>query len=116
MKNALPELGVELQNFMSVIITRAKQEIDVLMPGYTHLQRAQPIRWSHWLLSYGWMLKRDIERMLGLQTRVSSLTLGSGALAGNPFPIDRKSLATDSGLVLLQTLGLWRCLVTAWMQ
>lgn len=99
MKNALPELGVQLQNFMSVIITRAKQEIDVLMPGYTHLQRAQPIRWSHWLLSYGWMLKRDIERMLGLQTRVSSLTLGSGALAGNPFPIDRKSLATDLGFM-----------------
>lgn len=99
MKNALPELGAEVQNFMSVIITRAKQEIDVLMPGYTHLQRAQPIRWSHWLLSYGWMLKRDIERMLGLQTRVSSLTLGSGALAGNPFPIDRKSLATDLGFM-----------------
>lgn len=97
MKNALPELAAELQNFVAVIINRAKQEIDVLMPGYTHLQRAQPIRWSHWLLSYGWMLKRDIERMQGLQTRVSSLTLGSGALAGNPFSIDRDSLAQDLG-------------------
>ncbi|XP_055996779.1 argininosuccinate lyase-like isoform X2 [Ostrea edulis] len=99
MKNALPVLGSELRKFLSVFINRAKQEIDVLMPGYTHLQRAQPIRWSHWLLSYGWMLKRDLERLQGLQSRVSSLTLGSGALAGNPFPIDRKTLASDLGFM-----------------
>lgn len=99
MKNALLVLKTELQTFVTVILNRAKQEMDVLMPGYTHLQRAQPIRWSHWLLSYGWMLKRDLERLQGLQTRVSSLTLGSGALAGNPFPIDRTSLASDLGFL-----------------
>ncbi|XP_061162389.1 argininosuccinate lyase-like [Saccostrea echinata] len=99
MKNALPVLRAELQTFLTVILNRAKQEIDILMPGYTHLQRAQPIRWSHWLLSYGWMLKRDLERLQGLETRVSSLTLGSGALAGNPFPIDRTSLASDLGFL-----------------
>ncbi|CAG2228029.1 ASL [Mytilus edulis] len=76
-------------------VERAKNEIDVLLPGYTHLQRAQPIRWSHWLLSYTWMLKRDVERLEQLTDRASVLPLGSGALAGNPFNIDRPFLAQE---------------------
>ncbi|XP_064612579.1 argininosuccinate lyase-like [Liolophura sinensis] len=79
----------------SVLVKRAIQEIDILMPGYTHLQRAQPIKWSHWLLSYAWMLKRDLERLDEIRGRVNILPLGSGALAGNPFNVDREFLAKE---------------------
>jgi argininosuccinate lyase len=74
---------------------RAEAEIDVLMPGYTHLQPAQPIRWSHWLLSHAWAWQRDRARLAGLLERVNVLPLGAGALAGCPFPVDRSALARD---------------------
>ena len=67
------------------------------MPGYTHLQPAQPVRWSHWLLSHAWAWQRDRERLADLLKRVDVLPLGSGALAGCPFAIDRAALATDLG-------------------
>lgn len=84
-------------DLVKVIVGRAKSERDVLLPGYTHLQRAQPIRWSHWLMSYAWMLKRDTERLGQLTDRTNVSPLGSGALAGNPFNVDRHALATDLG-------------------
>ncbi|XP_048589033.1 argininosuccinate lyase isoform X2 [Nematostella vectensis] len=86
-----------LTEFIDVIVKRASSEIEVLLPGYTHLQRAQPIRWSHWLLSYAWSLKRDVERLDELTERVNVLPLGSGALAGNPFGVDRRFLAQELG-------------------
>ena len=67
------------------------------MPGYTHLQRAQPILLAHWWLSHYWSLKRDVERLHDLTKRVSILPLGSGALAGVPFEIDRVELAKALG-------------------
>jgi len=76
---------------------RAEAEIDVLMPGYTHLQPAQPVRWSHWLLSHAWAWQRDRARLADLLERVNVLPLGSGALAGCPFPVDRDVLARDLG-------------------
>lgn len=69
------------------------------MPGYTHLQPAQPVRWSHWLLSHAWAWQRDAQRLNDLTARVNLLPLGSGALAGNPFAIDRAALAADLGFV-----------------
>jgi argininosuccinate lyase len=71
--------------FLRVMTSRAKSEIDVLMPGYTHLQRAQPIRWSHWLLSYGAALATDLERLREVTKRVNRSPLGSGALVDIPF-------------------------------
>ncbi|XP_039302353.1 argininosuccinate lyase isoform X2 [Solenopsis invicta] len=82
---------------LSILIIRAEQDMDVLMPGYTHMQRAQPIRWSQWLLSYAWYMKQDLERLLEVRKRVNILPLGSGAIAGNPFPIDRQFLAIELG-------------------
>jgi len=82
-----------LTYFIDVFVERASSEIDILMPGYTHLQRAQPIRWSHWLLSHGWSLKADSDRLNEIMVRINQLPLGSGALAGNPFGIDREFLA-----------------------
>ncbi len=87
----------QLRTLIGVAAERAESEIDLLMPGYTHLQPAQPIRWSHWLLSYAWAWQRDAERLQDLLRRVNVLPLGNGALAGNPFPIDRDRLAQDLG-------------------
>jgi argininosuccinate lyase len=67
------------------------------MPGYTHLQRAQPILFSHWLLSFFWKFDRDMDRLAGAVDRASVCPLGSGALAGNPFAIDREKLAAELG-------------------
>jgi len=67
------------------------------MPGYTHLQPAQPILASHWLMSFVWMLQRDVRRLSDLRSRVSVMPLGSAALAGNTFGIDREALAADLG-------------------
>ncbi|XP_062519532.1 argininosuccinate lyase-like [Corticium candelabrum] len=86
-----------LKKLMAVFIERATVEVDILMPGYTHLQRAQVVRWSHWLLSHASSLSRDLQRLQQLQKRVNVLPLGSGAIAGNPFGIDRELLAKDLG-------------------
>jgi argininosuccinate lyase len=85
------------RTLIEVTAARAEQEVDLLMPGYTHLQPAQPIRWSHWLLSHAWAWQRDAQRLDELAERVNVMPLGSGALAGNPFPIDRHALAADLG-------------------
>ncbi len=86
-----------LRQLIATAVERAAEEIDQLMPGYTHLQPAQPIRWSHWLLSHVHAWQRDAERLDELTRRVNVLPLGSGALAGNPFAIDRDALAADLG-------------------
>jgi len=90
-------LDAALTSLIRAAVDRAEAEIDVLMPGYTHLQPAQPVRWSHWLLSHAWAWQRDRERLADLFKRVDVLPLGSGALAGCPFAIDRPALAADLG-------------------
>src|SRR5690606_15218966 len=86
-----------LRQLIGVCVARAADEIDLIMPGYTHLQPAQPVRWSHWLLSHAWAWQRDATRLDDLLTRLNRMPLGSGALAGNPFPLDREALAADLG-------------------
>jgi argininosuccinate lyase len=97
----LREQAADLDKALAALICaaadRAEAELDVLMPGYTHLQPAQPVRWSHWLLSHAWAWQRDRARLADLRMRVNVLPLGSGALAGCPFPIDRDALARDLG-------------------
>lgn len=97
LRDEIALLRNHLRQLISVAAERAAEEIDLLMPGYTHLQPAQPIRWSHWLLSHAWPWQRDALRLDELAARVNMLPLGSGALAGNPFPIDRDRLAADLG-------------------
>ncbi|RUP44664.1 L-Aspartase-like protein [Jimgerdemannia flammicorona] len=89
------KLLANLKELIAVAVNRAEREIDVLMPGYTHMQRAQPIRWSHLLLSYAWFWQNDADRLAQYIHRMNVLPLGSGALAGNPFDIDRDFLATE---------------------
>jgi len=86
-----------LRALQSAIVARAAAHLDVVMPGYTHLQQAQPVLFSHWLLAYFWKFQRDRERLADLRSRVDALPLGAGALAGNPFAIDREELAQSLG-------------------
>ncbi|MCX6030257.1 MAG: argininosuccinate lyase [Chloroflexi bacterium] len=90
-------LDSALAGLIRAAVDRAEAEIDVLMPGYTHVQPAQPVRWSHWLLSHAWAWQRDRERLADLLVRVDVSPLGAGALAGCPFAIDRAALAADLG-------------------
>ena len=68
-----------------------------MLPGYTHLQRAQPVLWAHWCLAYFEMLSRDRERLREARARVNVLPLGSGALAGTSYPVDRQAVAQALG-------------------
>jgi len=86
-----------LVDFLKVVAARAEREIEHVMPGYTHLQRAQPIRWSHWMLMYGSFFASDLQRLRELKVRVNQCPLGCGALAGNPFGIDREAMAEELG-------------------
>ena len=97
LRGEIARLQGHLRQLIAVAVERAAVEIDRVMPGYTHMQPAQPVRWSHWLLSHAWAWQRDAERLEQLAGRVDVMPLGSGALAGNPFPIDRVALAADLG-------------------
>ncbi len=79
------------------LVAAAERHRDAVLPGYTHLQRAQPVMWAHWCLAYFEMLKRDRERLADARKRVNVLPLGSGALAGTGFPVDRESMARELG-------------------
>ena len=97
MLNKIPELHSTLIVLLNALVEQAELAGETIMPGYTHLQRAQPILLGHWWLSHYWALKRDIERLQDLTKRVSVLPLGSGALAGAPFALDRDALAKYLG-------------------
>ncbi|SET66614.1 argininosuccinate lyase [Salinibacillus kushneri] len=75
------------------LVEQAEKHIDTLLPGYTHLQRAQPVRFAHHLLAYVFMFQRDVDRLMDSYKRVNQLPLGAGALAGTTFPIDRDYVA-----------------------
>lgn len=90
----LREALVDLQ---AAIVKKAAAHLDVVMPGYTHLQQAQPVLFSHWLMATFWKLQRDRERLAEIERRTRVCPLGAGALAGNPFGIDRAALAADLG-------------------
>lgn len=79
------------------LVELARRELGVVVPGYTHLQRGQPILFSHWCLAYVEMLARDEQRLQDCDRRVRVLPLGSGALAGTAYPIDRAALCRDLG-------------------
>ena len=97
MLDALPELDAAIAGLQSTLVTLAEKHLSTLMPGYTHLQRAQPITLAHWLLSHFWALQRDRERLSDLRDRVAVLPLGCAALAGTAFPVDREALAESLG-------------------
>lgn len=97
MLDNIPVLDAALVDLQSALIERAEQDFGTIMPGYTHLQRAQPILLSQWWLSHYPPLKRDQARLSELSRRVAILPLGCGALAGCPYPIDRITLSESLG-------------------
>jgi argininosuccinate lyase len=100
MLQAIPQLDSVFKDLQSALLEQAEKAGETLMPGYTHLQRAQPILLSHWWLSHFHPLQRDRDRLADLTKRVSILPLGCGALAGTPVPVDRAALAESLGFAV----------------
>ena len=95
MKREVTEIAELLLRFEQALLDVAKQHEKTLMPGYTHLQRAQPITFAHHLLAYFNMLQRDFRRLLGVWEGADMMPLGAGAIAGTTFPIDRHLVAEE---------------------
>jgi argininosuccinate lyase len=89
LRHRIQEIQAQIEQMQTVLLDLAEQNIETLIPGYTHLQRAQPLSLAHHLLAYFEMLQRDKERLGDVYKRVNISPLGSGALAGTTFPIDR---------------------------
>jgi len=93
LRDAIDDLVARIGALMAVIIDLAERETDTLMPGFTHLQTAQPVTFGHHLLAWQEMLARDRERLADCRKRVNRMPLGAAALAGTSFPIDREMTA-----------------------
>lgn len=97
MKGIVSEILIAIQELQRVLVRRAREHIDTVMPGYTHLQHAQPVRLAFHLLAYVEMLERDRGRFADCLKRLDVCPLGAGALAGTSFPIDREFVAERLG-------------------
>lgn len=97
LKDEINNVSNLLINLEDTIIKISENNIDTIMPGYTHLQRAQPITFAHHMMAYFEMFKRDIGRLSDCYSRMNILPLGSGALAGTTYPLDRYMVANELG-------------------
>ncbi|MFA9556340.1 argininosuccinate lyase [Evansella sp. AB-rgal1] len=93
LKNHTKDIISLVEAVQGAIISQAEKNIETIIPGYTHLQRAQPVSFAHHLMAYFWMLERDKGRLVDSLERVNWLPLGAGALAGTTFPINRERVA-----------------------
>lgn len=96
--DAIAEVTNALDPLRAALLDRAEESAEMLVPGYTHLQRAQPVVFGHLLLSHFWPLTRDRARLAAAAGRAAASPMGSGALAGNPYPVDRAAIAAELGL------------------
>ncbi|MGH9402308.1 MAG: argininosuccinate lyase [Terriglobia bacterium] len=96
-KDAIDELLRAATDVLDALLRRAEERLGAILPGYTHLQPAQPILFSHYLLAYFEMFSRDASRLIDCRARADELPLGAGALAGTAFAIDRAALARELG-------------------
>src|SRR6266487_3964788 len=96
-KAEIAEISARLRSLQTALLNLADQHVEVVMPGYTHLQRAQPVLFSHYLLAQIEAFERDIERLRDCRTRTDVLPLGAGALAGSAIVLDRQSVARQLG-------------------
>jgi argininosuccinate lyase len=97
LRDELDDISVFLDKLIESLLFQAERNLGVIMPGYTHLQVAQPILFSHHMLAYVEMFRRDMGRMEDCRKRLNVLPLGAGALAGTTFPIDREYVAEQLG-------------------
>jgi len=96
-RDAIGQAQAELRKVQKALVDLAERHIGAVMPGYTHMQRAQPVLFAHHMLAYFEMFDRDINRFTDCLKRTNVLPLGSGALAGVPYPLDRDSVAAELG-------------------
>jgi len=96
-KEHIAVLGGAVCELQAVLLSRAEAAGDAYLPGYTHLQRAQPVLLAHHLLAHAWALSRDVDRLLSTHRRLDVSPLGAGALAGSSLPLDPDSVAADLG-------------------
>jgi len=96
-RDAIEETIVKIKALQSALLDVAEANKDAVMPGYTHVQRAQPVLFAHHLLAYCEMLERDVDRFFDGLMRADVMPLGSGALAGTPYPLDREFVASELG-------------------
>ena len=96
-KDAIRDITAALRDLRTSLVGQAEANVDVVMPGYTHVQRAQPVLFAHHMLAYFEMFGRDAQRFRQAYERADVLPLGSGALAGLPYPIDREFVARELG-------------------
>src|SRR5581483_3075378 len=99
LRDEIVELGNELRSLQRALVELGGKNAEVIIPGYTHLQRAQPVYLAHHLLAYVEMLERDHQRLTDCFQRVNVCPLGSGAIAGSTLPLDRELVATLLGFV-----------------
>ncbi|MBI5892166.1 MAG: argininosuccinate lyase [Deltaproteobacteria bacterium] len=99
LRDEIREVQRLIKELQKSLVSVAKKNLDCIMPGYTHLQRAQPIFFSHHLLAYYEMLKRDYERFEDCYKRINIMPLGAGALAGSPYSLDRDFIAKELGFL-----------------
>jgi argininosuccinate lyase len=97
LRDEAEEVIALLKGVIRAIAAQAEQHAETVMPGYTHLQRAQPVSFGHMLMAYAWMLLRDIGRLTDAKARMNESPLGAGALAGTTYPIDRNMTAAALG-------------------
>lgn len=93
LRKEIDEISGKIKDLVSVLCNKAEENKETIMPGYTHLQRAQPITFGHHLMAYTQMLLRDLDRLADVKKRMNVLPLGSGALAGTTYPLDRNMVA-----------------------
>ncbi|CAN0593074.1 unnamed protein product, partial [Laminaria digitata] len=96
-RDEIDALDMQLQALQNALLDKAEAHANTIMPGFTHLQTAQPVTFGHHLLAYVEMFGRDRGRFADARTRLNELPLGAGALAGTSFPIDRHAVAEDLG-------------------
>ncbi len=97
LRGEIEEISKIIGHFQKSILNAAEKQKEAILPGYTHLQKAQPILWAHWCLAYFEMFARDRERLEEVWRRTNILPLGSAALAGTSYEIDREAIAKDLG-------------------
>src|SRR5712664_2693444 len=102
LRDAVKDLLAGLRRFQESRVTLARRELSVVMPGYTHMQRAQPVLFAHHLLAYVEMAERDKGRLRDALRRINVMPLGSGALAGTNFPLDREYTARLLGFPVVR--------------
>ncbi len=96
-KHRIQQLLLAVDALQQRLAGLAEDNLDTVIPGYTHLQRAQPVTFAHWALAYGEMFERDFSRLKDAMKRMDTCPLGSGALAGTAYPVDRQGLAYSLG-------------------